>query len=174
MAIWTSGYVLGALVPTLAWLSVAGALAQPSQSAAKASANCAATIQHPFDFAVLLDLNFGSIIAGNKAGTVTLDPTSGVRNCSAGGMVCVGSFSWSRLSISDSSSLVRISYSPSFALTGPGQPIIAELSLPYASGQTVLLTSGGTVIDIGAVLHVNSDQKPGAYNGSFAIDVSYE
>lgn len=143
-------------------------------ASAQASADATARIYEEIRFAVLLELDFGSIVATPAGGTVTLDPTTNSRDCASGTLVCSGSFSWSRLSLTGSDSIVEVTYAPSFTLTGPGAPISAELQFPGGSGTTVALTGGSTTIDIGARLHVNPDQVPGEYAGEFSVDVNYQ
>ncbi|MEQ8744175.1 DUF4402 domain-containing protein [Parasphingorhabdus sp.] len=135
-------------------------------------ADSKAQVYRPIQFAVLLELDFGSIIAGSSGGTVILDPTSSSRDC--GTMICTGSFSWSRLAISGSDATVAISYAPIFYLTGPGAPIGAELTYAGGSGSQIEMTGGSAEIQFGAILHVNPDQVPGAYSGEFAVDVNYQ
>lgn len=138
------------------------------------SASANARVYQPINFAVLLELEFGSIVADSLGGTVTLDPASGTRDCAGGSLICAGTFSWSRLQLTGSDATVVVTYSPSFTLTGPGDPIIAELDFPGGSGASVLLTGGSTTIEIGAKLHVNANQAPGPYTGLFSVDVNYQ
>jgi len=152
--------------------AVGGALVPSAAMAATASADSKAQVHVPIQFAVLLELDFGSIIAGSTGGSVVLDPLASARNC--GTMICTGSFSWSRLSLSGSDATVEISYAPLFHLNGPGQPIGAELTYPGGSGSQIQMTGGSAEVQFGAILHINPDQAPGAYSGQFAVDVNYQ
>lgn len=155
--------------------AVAGTLAALWTTAAQAevaTAEAHAVIHRPIQFAVLLELDFGSIVASSEGGTVTLDPASGTRSCV--NLVCNGAFSWSRLSLTGSDANVRVTYAPAFNLTGPGAPIAAELDFPGGSGTVVALTGGSKSIDIGARLNVNPGQTPGIYQGVFEVNVDYE
>jgi len=142
--------------------------------AAPAGADSSAQIHKEIRFSVLLEMEFGSIVATPTGGTITLDPASSSRDCAGGTLVCTGSFSWSRLSLTGSDATVEVTYLPSFTLTGPGAPMSAELDFPGGSGATVVISGGSTVIDIGARLHVNPDQVPGPYTGQFSVDVNYQ
>lgn len=152
--------------------AVGGALVPSAAMAETASADSKAQVHSPIQFAVLLELDFGSIIAGSSGGSVVLDPLASARNC--GTMICTGSFSWSRLSLSGSDATVAISYAPLFYLNGPGQPIGAELTYPGGSGAQIQMTGGSAEVQFGAILHINPDQLPGAYSGQFAVDVNYQ
>jgi hypothetical protein len=150
--------------------AVGGALL-PSAAMAE-TGDSKAQVHRPIQFAVLLELDFGSIIAGGAGGSVVLDPATSSRAC--GAMICTGSFSWSRLAISGSDATVGISYAPLFHITGPGAPIGAELTYPGGSGSLIEMSGGSAEIQFGAILHVNPDQLPGAYSGQFAVDVNYQ
>ncbi|MEH6790561.1 DUF4402 domain-containing protein [Parasphingorhabdus sp.] len=157
----------------LAMAAAIGAALVPAAAAAEtASADSKAQILRPIQFAVLLELDFGNIIANSSGGSVVLDPLSSSRNC--GTLVCTGAFSWSRLAITGSDAMVDISYAPLFYLTGPGAPIGAQLTYPGGSGSQIEMTGGSAEVQFGAILHVNPDQVPGAYSGQFAVDVNYQ
>lgn len=152
---------------------LAAVVATPA-SAGTQTAVAKAQVFKPIQFAVLLELNFGTIIANSSGGTITLTPSSGSRDCAGGAMTCVGAFSWSKLQLTGSDATVVVTYAPSFTLTGPGAPITAELDFPGGSGTSVAITGGSTTIDIGAKLRVNPNQMPGAYSGLFSVDVNYQ
>jgi Mat/Ecp fimbriae major subunit len=139
-----------------------------------AATDASAKVYRPINFAVLLELDFGSIVAGPAGGTVTLNPASAIRDCAGGSLVCAGTFSWSKLQLTGSDATVVVTYSPDFTLTGPGAPILAELDFPGGSGTAVALSGGSTTIDIGAKLHVNANQVSGTYSGIFSVDVNYQ
>lgn len=142
-------------------------------SAADAAGDATVTIYEPIQFSVLLDMNFGQIVSNSTGGTVRLDPLNSSRDCPVT-MICLGTFSFSELQLTGSDATVVVSYSPSFSLTGPGDPIIVEPEFPGGSGAAVQLTGGSAVFAFGAQIHVNPSQAPGAYSGSFSVDVSYQ
>jgi Domain of unknown function (DUF4402) len=138
------------------------------------TADAKARVYQPINFAVLLELDFGSVVSDPVGGTVVLDPATGTRDCAGGSLICAGNFSWSRLQLTGSDATVVVTYAPSFTLTGPGVPIIAELDFPGGSGTSVALTGGSKTIELGAKLHVNPNQVPGSYAGLFSVDVNYQ
>lgn len=163
------GNAIGALIRSTILgcvLISSAAMAEPASSDSRAQ------VYQPIQFAVLLELDFGSIIANGTGGMVVLDPAAGSRDC--GGMVCSGSFSWSKLSLTGSDATVAITYPPIFYLTGPGAAIGTELTYPGGSGSTIEMTGGSAEIDFGAILNVNPNQVPGAYRGEFSVDVNYQ
>lgn len=161
----------------LTWKTVAlatAAMGATTAHAETASAASKAKLYRPINFAVVLELDFGSIVSGPAGGTVVLDPATGTRDCAGGTLVCTGSFSWSRLSLTGSDANVRVTYAPTFTLVGPGAPIAAELDFPGGSGAVVSLSGGSRTIDIGAKLHIAPNQVPGNYTGLFSVNVDYE
>lgn len=159
---------------------ILGTLAAASLIATATSANAAdtggsgtVTIYEPIQFAVLLDMNFGKIVADSTGGTVRLDPVNATRDC-PGQMVCLGAFSFSELQLTGTDATVVVSYSPSFQLTGPGTPITVEPLFPGGSGTAVQLTGGTAIFAFGADVHINPNQAAGSYSGTFSVDVSYQ
>jgi Domain of unknown function (DUF4402) len=138
------------------------------------TAEARARVYQPINFAVLLELDFGTVVSNPAGGTIVLDPAAGTRDCAGGSLICTGSFSWSRLQLTGSDATVVVTYAPNFTLTGPGDPITAELDFPGGSGTSVALTGGSTTIEIGAKLHVNPNQVSGPYTGLFSVDVNYQ
>jgi Mat/Ecp fimbriae major subunit len=155
-------------------LLVAIALIPATVHAETQTATATAQVYRPIQFAVLLELDFGTIIANSAGGTIVLDPATASRDCAGGSLTCVGSFSWSRLQLTGSDANVSVTYAPSFTLTGPGDPISAELDFPGGSGTVVALTGGSKTIELGARLHVNPSQIAGTYSGIFSVDVDYQ
>lgn len=125
-------------------------------------------------FAVLLDMNFGSVAVRDavNGGTVTIDPASSTRTCQSS-IVCVGSFAVSRLELTGSDANVQVNFDPTFSLTGPGDPILAEPMFPGGAGTIVHLTGGHVVVNFGAQLHINPGQAPGSYSGQFTVNLEY-
>lgn len=151
-----------------------GLIASPAWAGAQATANTQAQVLESIQFAVLLDMDFGQIALRNTAngGDVTIDPASSSRNCTAA-LVCAGTWGTSRLELTGSDAGVQVNFDPTFQLTGPGDPIIAEPQFPGGPGAVVNLTGGHTVVNFGAVLHINPGQAPGTYSGQFTVNLEY-
>ena len=131
------------------------------------------TIYEQIQFAVLLEMDFGRIATGSSAGVVELSQSTGTRDCDPN-LVCVGGFSFSRLSLSGTDALVRVTFQPDFELTGPGQPMRVEPTFEGGSGAIVRLENGSADFDFGAKLFINAGQVSGQYSGTFAVNVNYE
>jgi len=152
---------------------LAGSLYAAPAYADTQSASANVTLLQEIQFAVLLEMDFGRIAVGSAGGVVELAPSTNSRNCGTG-LTCVGGFSLSRLELSGSDALVRVTYQPDFELTGPGDPMRVEPSFPGGSGTIVPLTGGNATFEFGARLFVNPNQASGQYSGTFSVSVDYE
>lgn len=148
--------------------------AAPALAGAATTASSTAQVLDSIQFAVLLDLDFGKIAMRDNVsgGDVIIDPSSSSRTCS-GNIVCTGTFGTSRLELTGSDAAVQVNFDPTFQLTGPGDPIVAEPSFPGGPGAVVNLTGGYTVVNFGATLHINPGQAPGTYSGQFTVNLEY-
>jgi hypothetical protein len=158
----------------IAAAGLAFGLAGPGHAASAQSAGATAQVLEEIQFAVLLDMNFGRIAVRNPAtgGTVVIDPNSSSRTCDPS-LVCSGTWGVSRLELSGSDANVQVNYDPTFQLTGPGAPIVAEPIFPGGPGTVVHLTGGYTVVNFGARIYINPGQAPGNYSGDFSVYLEY-
>lgn len=155
-------------------IGAASTLAAPAQAADTESANAALTIYEQIQFAILLEMDFGTVVSNTAGGVVHLDTSDGSRDCAGGSLTCTGVFNFARLQLSGSDANVRVTYAPSLQLNGPGAPILVEPEFVGGQGAVVQLTGGSAAFEFGAKLHVNPAQTPGTYSGVFTVDVSYE
>lgn len=146
--------------------------AQPASAATVASTSAQAEVLETIQVAVLLDMDFGRIAVGGAGGVVVIDPNAGSRTCDPG-LVCVGSFGTSELQLTGSDASVQVNFDPTFQLTGPGAPIVAEPQFPGGPGTVVNLSGGTTVVKFGAKLTINPGQTPGVYSGQFSVNLEY-
>lgn len=131
-----------------------------------------AEVLDEIQFAVLLDMDFGRIAVNGAGGVVELDPASNNRMCETG-LICTGSFAVSQLHLTGSDANVQVNFSPTFQLTGPGDPMLVEPQFPGGPGAVINLTGGARTVKFGARLHINPLQAPGVYSGDFSIDLEY-
>jgi Domain of unknown function (DUF4402) len=148
-------------------------LAAAPAAAETAPGDTKARILTPINFAILLEMNFGDVIAGASGGMVTLNPADGSRDCAIGGLTCTGSHSIARLVLTGSDAIVTVTYAPTFTITGPGAPMTVLPLFPGGSGAQVPLTGGTATIDFGAALIVGANQIDGQYSGDFTVNVNY-
>jgi Mat/Ecp fimbriae major subunit len=156
-------------------VAMAGALlaAAPAYAATE-QADSKAAIIGAVQFALLLDMDFGNILANSSGGTVELDPVAGTRTCTGVGLVCQGAYSSSRLELTGDDALVKITYDSSFNMTGPGDPIPVVPYYTGGNGALITLTGGTAIADFGATITLNPNQAAGDYTGTFNVTVDYQ
>jgi hypothetical protein len=157
----------------LSSLSLALVLAGGTAFAATVSANATASIVANISIAKVNDLQFGNIVAGVGATTVSLS-TAGVRsgdgNPVLGGTVTAASFtvtgdgtSTYAITLPTTTTLTRAAGAETMTVTGFG-------SNPSGTG---ILTAGTQNLLVGATLNVGAGQVAGVYSGTFDVSVAY-
>ncbi len=141
--------------------------------AATASANATASIVAAISIAKVTDLQFGNIVAGVGATTVSLS-TLGVRSGDGtpvlGGVVTPASFLVSgnlvatySITLPTTTTLTRTAGAETMTVTG-------FISNPSGTG---ILTAGAQSLLVGATLNVGAGQVAGVYSGTFDVSVAY-
>jgi Domain of unknown function (DUF4402) len=148
--------------------------AAPAHAGDTESATATFEVYEQIQFAILLEMDFGTVVSNPVGGIVHLDTSDSSRDCGGGSLTCTGTFNFARLQLSGSDANVRVTYDPSLQLNGPGSPILVEPEFIGGQGAVVQLTGGSAAFEFGAKLHVNPGQAPGTYSGIFTVDVSYE
>ena len=143
------------------------------------------TIVRPLSFVIDDNLDFGNVVRGTTAGTVTVAPdgtrtrTGGVTLANGGGhkaasFAGMGTYN-QRVDISLGANSIFI--------TGPGAPMRVH-SFTVGSTPTAVLTTTPTrfriaatngifAFPIGATLDVGANQVPGKYTGNWSITLNY-
>ncbi|WP_166944776.1 DUF4402 domain-containing protein [Sphingopyxis panaciterrae] len=129
------------------------------------------------------DLDFGTLVSGTAAGSVTVNPVTGARSTS-GGVTSVGNDA-QRATFQGSGGILLITVSGSNSVTlsraGGGAPTMtASLVRAASTGGggiallgTTLLPSGVQTYYIGGTLTVPANQPAGDYSGTFTLTVNY-
>ena len=161
-------------IATILAVSSAICAAAPAHAGDSESATASLRVYEQIQFAILLEMDFGTVVSNPAGGIVHLDTSDNSRDCGGGSLTCTGTFNFARLQLSGSDANVRVTYDPSLQLNGPGTPILVEPEFVGGQGAVVQLTGGSAEFEFGAKLHVNPGQAPGTYSGNFSVDVSYE
>lgn len=138
------------------------------------TASSKAAIVTPLSLVKIDDLDFGSIIAGTTAGTVTIDQNNCTRS-SSGGATPVGAL-YQCAQFAGQAQLgffVGANLDPSVTLSGSaGGTMTATLAL---RGPNPRWFVGNSVqlFYVGGTLSVGANQKPGTYTGTFNLQVTY-
>jgi hypothetical protein len=175
--------------------------AQPAsaQNIGVAQGHAQAVVVAPLTLVKVRDMDFGKILPSTAAGTVTINPvtnactnTGGARSfgnaCRAAVFAGMGKNPFK----------ARITMSNITQLTGPGAAMTmdtfivgANSSISFTGNTNAqgngngLLNGGGNqryqitsssgifTLNLGATLHVNANQAPGNYTGTFSVTVQY-
>ena len=168
----------------LAVASTVAALANPAYADSK-QGDSEITVVRPLSFVVDDNLDFGNVIRGTTAGTVTVAP--GGARTGTGGVILAnggGHKPASFAGLGTNNQRVDISIgSPSILIVGPGAPMRVH-SFVMGSTPTAVLTTtprrfrinsatGVFAFPVGATLDVAANQAPGKYTGIWTITLNY-
>lgn len=159
----------------------APALGQNAQSDARAE------IVSPLTLVKVDDLDFGNIVPGGTAGTVSINAQTGART-SAGGAIPAGGAPWRAtfVAIGIAGRVVSLSLDPSpniilTRVSGTETMSANQLRVsvdgggqqPVGPNHTMGVT-GTMVIGVGGQLNVAANQAQGFYTGSFDFTANYQ
>jgi spore coat protein U-like protein len=175
---------LRAVVAALGLFAVATAPAAHAQSSA---ARAKTVVVSRLSFLNAEELEFGSLLAGTTAGTVTVSP-GGVRT-KTGGVTLVGGLvqpaRFAGRGSLNQTVLISLTASPSTLRRVGGTETMVLDQLVIGSTPTAVLTTtpqafritsptGIFNFPIGGRLSVNANQVPGDYAGTFAVTLNYQ
>ena len=141
-----------------------------SANAATESATARAKILRQVTVTNSTDLQFGTIVTGAAASTVTVS-TAGVRSCGAG-LVCSGTTTAATFAIGGTTgSVTTVSVPATVTLNSGANSMTAALN---ASAATVTMVANAGAFTVGGVLTVGASQADGDYVGSFNATVDYQ
>jgi hypothetical protein len=151
--------------------------------------HASAVIVAPLTLIKVADMNFGKILPSPATGTVTIEPVTSA--CQIGGGVQeFGPCRAARfVGMGGKKMRVRFTLPNSINLTGPGTAMLVDAftigtnsTLVYDPGPgngggnkrwEIQPDSGIFDFTVGATLHVNANQTPGIYTGTFSITAQY-
>jgi len=145
--------------------------------AATTTATSQAVIVRPLSIVKTADLRFGSIIPGAAAGTVNINPGSGLRT-SSGPLTLVGTDYGSAhfVGYADRFRIVLVTRGPLPVLTrtGGGPTMTMNVTGLSSTGTLFFVPAASFIdIDVGGTLAVGANQAPGFYTGTFNITMTY-
>jgi Domain of unknown function (DUF4402) len=173
----------GAIFVTMAAATMGFAAISPV-FATQRTADAQIAIVRPLEFIRVENLEFGRVIRGATAGTVTVAP-NGVRT-STGGVTLIGAdFQPAKFAgMGTNNQQVDISLGANtIFVTGPGAPMRVRNFVIGSTPTTPLTTTplrfrinsatGVFVFPVGATLEVGANQTPGSYSGTWTITLNY-
>jgi hypothetical protein len=142
-------------------------------------------VVRPLEFISVENLEFGRVIRGTTAGTVTVTP-AGART-STGGVTLIGTdFQPAEFAgMGSNNQRVDISLGANFInVTGPGAPMRVHTFVIGSTPTAILTTTprrfrvnsptGIFIFPVGATLDVGANQVPGTYSGNWSITLEYQ
>ncbi|TSB03901.1 DUF4402 domain-containing protein [Sphingorhabdus contaminans] len=170
--------------PAMAVTAFAAALLCSPAHADTEPGNAEITVVRPLSFVIDDNLDFGSLIPGTTAGTVTMAPT-GARTATNGIVLVGGGHSPATFSGQGTfNQRVDISLGAnSIFINGPGAPMRVRTFVIGSTPTAVLTTTplrfriaaanGIFTFPLGATLEVGANQAPGKYTGNWSITLNY-
>ncbi|HEV7233395.1 MAG TPA: DUF4402 domain-containing protein [Sphingorhabdus sp.] len=168
----------------VAAIVLAVGLAAPAHADSEV-ANAEITIVRPLSFVIDDNLDFGNVIRGTTAGTVTVAP-NGARTSTGGVTLAAGGGHKAASFAGQGSNNQRVDVSlgsNSIIINGPGAPMRVHTFVIGSTPTAVLTTtprrfrinspSGVFNFPIGATLDVGANQAPGKYTGNWTITLNY-
>ena len=162
----------------LAALAFAAAPAAAAPVPATSNADGRALILVPLTLVKIDDLDFGSVIRSSVAGTVTINPTTGLRSV-AGGVTAVSGDAGNRAYFAGAGSpnqQVMLALSPPVELTsaaGDTIPVVG-MTLDGPPIRSIDPTTRAFYVGVGGTLQIAADQPEGDYNADFWLTAIYQ
>ncbi len=164
------------------WVRRAGSLALTmglvslALPAGPARAQITATFTNPLTITEDLELDFGSLIPGTIAGTVTIAVPSGSSTRSGIDVIFLDStFSHGEFTVTgDGGAAFTITLPASITLSGPGADMTVDTFTTNPASPTTIIFTGEREVRVGATLHVGAFQAAGSYTGPYTITVEYQ
>ncbi len=168
------------------WAAAGALFVSPTFAvAAPATGDAQIAVVTPLSFIQYENLDFGRIIPGTGAGTVTVSVTN--NRTTTNGIIAIGNdFQAARFAgMGSQNQRVRIRITPAtLTLTGPGPSMTVSNfaigpapSLQQIGGSPnyrILQASGIFWFTVGGQLNVGANQPSGAYSGSFTATLDYQ
>lgn len=163
----------GLVAPALALAAVAA----PAAAQVTTVSDGNAIILNALSVTNVDELEFGEIIAGPTAGTVTINPSTNARTTTGGAIAAGSSHHRATFYAAGVINRIFIVLMPTGSTTltnGTGQTMtVNNWTRSGTAGPLNLGPTGVAVIYVGGRLNVGANQAPGVYTGTFDLTVIY-
>jgi len=157
-------------------LTLLAASLAPSATAATGSASSQSVVLNPLSVVNTSDLDFGTIVAGPTAGTVTIAPATGARTVTGGTVAAggaPGSATFLATGVVNRLYLITLPGAPTTLANGTGGTMTVN-NFTHDAGLLPRIGNGGiATVRVGARLNVNANQADGNYSGTFTVTIIY-
>jgi hypothetical protein len=180
-----SGAKSTAMLARLAAVVIVGFATVSPAYAERVAADAQIAVVRPLEFIRVENLNFGRVIRGTTAGTVTISVT-GART-KTGGVTLIGTgFQAAEFAgMGTNNQRVDVSLGANqIFITGPGAPMRVHTFVMGSTPTAILTTTprrfrinsptGIFIFPVGATLDVGANQTPGTYTGNWTITLNYQ
>jgi hypothetical protein len=165
---------------TLGIAAIAATFAAATPASAQVAADARGTILQPLTLSKTQDLDFGTVVASNTLGTVTINADTGVRT-STGGVTLVGNQGTRGLFIgaANPNSTVTLTVSPVTSLVNQSdntQTIdVTNFVLDQSDLRIRPMGSNSTFqVGVGATFNIKANQLQGLYRTTFQVTAQYQ
>lgn len=165
------------LLAGLCIVAITSQKAQAQQANSTATAQTTATIITPIQITRTADLNFGNIIAGTNAGSVTVS-TNNTRTAGGGALLYTavpGTVTSAEFKVTGyPNAAFSIAAPQSFNVTREGGSEVMQVTnfVTTPSGNSTLGGDGTQIIKLGATLNVQANQQAGVYKNTTDLTVT--
>jgi len=144
--------------------------------AGSTTGNLSTVVIQPLTLINFTPLNFGKIIAGTTAGTVTVDPTAGAVSATGGATLAGGTVNAAYFeSYGGPLQTLTVNRGPLPVLSDGAGHTMAVTGLTLDGAVTRYLGTAGLVkLNVGGTLSVGANQASGNYTATFLIYVTYQ
>ena len=150
-------------------------VAVPADAASRAALGRARTLK-PIVLVNSQALDFGRIVAGTTAGTVTINATSGARTRTGGATLLGGTPTRALFTATGTpnvNALITLGAAPVLVRSGGTETMtVSNMTLNGARTRRIP-ANGALVIGVGGRLNLAANQRDGVYQGSFNLTVDY-
>lgn len=158
-----------------AGLAASAALCASPALAASAGAPAEAVVVSPLALVNTEDLDFGTIVRGATAGTVTINANTGARTVTGGAVAAGGTPRRAEfVGVGRPGILSFVSVGPAPTLSnGTGGTMATTLAIEGGGGLILFPGAGVQTFRVGGTLSVGANQQEGNYTGTFTMTVVY-
>ncbi|MHB8800742.1 MAG: DUF4402 domain-containing protein [Thermoanaerobaculia bacterium] len=145
-----------------------------AQNSASATGSATATIVTPITLTSVSALEFGNIVAGTTAGTVTVAPSDAIS--ATGGATPISGLAVGAAEFTVGGGALRtfdIGLPASTTITNGTVTMTVDTFTSNIGPSSTLSASGAATLFVGATLDVAANQAVGSYTGTFNVTVTY-
>lgn len=164
---------------SLAALAATAAVATPAfAQQASATAEARGVVLSPLTLTKVTDLDFGTVAASATSGSVSVDPTSGIRSVTGGVTAVPSTFSRARFDgLAQAATTVQLTLVPptgGLLYSGANSVAVSNMAFDSAGATRVVPAGGSFTAYVGADFAIAANQPNGTYSALFQVTADYQ